>query len=71
MEMHKTSEEMLTHIRQHVTRWPAGKQDIAAECQGMSDITDQEKKWFLDSLPEGIYDTPEDVLKALQMKQMA
>jgi hypothetical protein len=35
----------------------------------MCDITDAEKKWFIENLPDGAYDTPEDVLKALQMSQ--
>ena len=67
--MYKTSEEMMTHLRDHVAKWPASKQDIIATCQNMSDITSGEQKWFMETLPDKVYDTPEDVVKALEMKQ--
>ncbi|MEK7556943.1 MAG: DUF2795 domain-containing protein [Patescibacteria group bacterium] len=54
------------HLKEHVG-YPATKADLVAACNGMSDFTAEDKKWFMDNLPEGTYNSAEEVEKALGM----
>lgn len=53
------------HIKNHVSGYPTTKADLVAACNNMSDFSDADKKEFADKLPDGTYNTPEDVMKAL------
>ena len=54
------SKELSTHLREHVSKWPATREDIVSACNNISDIPDEERKWVLKNLPAGTYDAPED-----------
>lgn len=58
--------EMKSHINNHVN-YPTTKKALMEACNNMNHITDEDKKWFADTLPDGEYKTPEDVMKALGM----
>lgn len=54
----------MDHLKSHVT-YPATRSDLVTACNNLSDFSDEDKKEFENSLPEGTYNTPEDVTKAL------
>lgn len=60
--------EIMTHINEHV-KYPATKEDLVEACNNMSHVPDEDKKWFIDNLPEGQYAKSEDVMKALGMNE--
>lgn len=57
---------MMTHIKDHVD-YPTTKKALVEACNNMTEISDEDKKWFIDTLPEGEYKKPGDVMKALKM----
>lgn len=57
----------IAHLKTHQT-YPATKADLVAACNGLSDFSEEDKKMFSDTLPEGTYNTAEDVMKALNMQ---
>ncbi len=54
------------HLKQH-QKYPATKEELVAECNMLSDFSDEDKKWFESNLPEGTYKSAEDVMQALGM----
>ena len=57
----------LDHIKNH-TQYPTSSQALIAACGNMSDLASEDKEWFGKTLPEGTYNTPEDVVKAVLAK---
>lgn len=55
----------MDHLKTHMDKWPATKAELVAACNNLSDFTPEDKKEFETNLPEGTYNTPEDVAKAL------
>jgi hypothetical protein len=60
------SKELSTHLQEHIKTLPATKEDIVKACSNMSDITEQERRWVNENLPEGLFHTPEEAEMALQ-----
>jgi len=56
----------VAHLKTHQT-YPATKAQLVAECDNLSDFTPEDKKEFMDKLPEGSYATTQDAMKALGM----
>ena len=54
----------MDHMSSHV-KYPATKADLVMACNNMSEFSDADKKEFVDTLPEGSYNSAEDVKKAL------
>lgn len=54
----------MDHLNTH-QKYPATKADLVAECDGLSDFSEADKKEFMDKLPEGTYNAAADVVKAL------
>ena len=52
------------HLRDH-QQYPASRAELLASCKGLSDFSAGEKRWFADHLPEGTYQSADEVLKAL------
>lgn len=52
------------HLREHAT-YPATKAEMVAHCNGLSDFSDDDKKEFADKLPEGTYNSADEVITAL------
>ena len=65
MNMPKQKAAMVAHM-DHVD-YPASKQNLVEACNKMSGISDEDKKWFMENLPEGSYDNADDVKTALSM----
>lgn len=53
------------HI-QHLS-YPSTKSEIVAACNKMAEMPEADRKWIADNLPEGRYERPEDVIRALPL----
>ena len=60
------TQTMMGHLQGHVT-YPADKATLVAACNGMSDVSEEDKKEFIEKLPEGNYTSAEEVKTALGM----
>lgn len=58
---------MMDHLQGHIT-YPATKAQLVAACNNMSDVNPQDKTDFAAKLPEGTYNSADDVMKALGMQ---
>ena len=58
---------MTDHLKTHIT-YPATKAQLAAACNGMSDVNPQDKMDFVTKLPDGTYNSADDVMRALGME---
>jgi len=52
------------HLRSH-QNYPASKADLVAACNNLSDFSEEDKREFENSLPEGTYNSADEVVKAL------
>ena len=55
------------HLRDH-QRYPATRAEILAECDNLSDFTDQDRRWFAEKLPEATYHSPDEVLEVIGLR---
>jgi len=53
------------HIRNHAGGYPTTKQSLVTACNNMSDFSEEDKKEFAEKLPDGTYNSPEEVIAAL------
>lgn len=60
----------MMHLHEHQS-YPATKAELVAECNNLSDFSDADKKEFSDALPEGTYNSAEEVAAALGWKVKA
>ena len=54
----------MEHFKTHQS-YPATKEELVKECNNLSDFSEEDKKWFVEHLPEGTYDSADDVVGAL------
>ncbi|MBI2599971.1 DUF2795 domain-containing protein [Candidatus Daviesbacteria bacterium] len=66
--MPKQKSEMMEHLS-HVD-YPASKQDLVDACEKMSDVPEEDKKWFTEKLPDQTYNSAEEVKTALGIQAM-
>lgn len=59
-------QDIKTHIREHVT-YPVSRSEMLAACNQMMDIPEAEREWMSENLPEGSYNSPEEVINALNL----
>jgi hypothetical protein len=55
------------HLTKHQT-YPATRAELLASCKNLMEFSDGEKKWFAAHLPEGTYNSADEVMKALYKK---
>ena len=60
-------ENIKRHLKQH-QKYPASKADLVASCYNLRDLSANDKKWFVDMLPEGTYRSAEQVITTLGLK---
>jgi hypothetical protein len=55
------------YIERHIQHllYPSTKSQLLAACNNMAEMPEFERKWIADTLPEGRYERPEDVIRAL------
>ena len=56
----------IDHLKNH-QKYPATKEALLAECNNLSDFSEEDKKWFTEKLPEGNYNSAEEVMTALEL----
>lgn len=54
----------MEHLMKHQS-YPATKADLVKECNELSDFSAGDKEWFTNNLPEGMYNSAEEVMDAL------
>ena len=59
---------VIKHLREH-QEYPATKEEMVEECDGLSDFSDEDKEWFTDNLPDGTYNSADEVIKALKLSK--
>lgn len=57
----------IMHLKEHQT-YPATKADLVASCNNLSDFSEADKEEFAKQLPEGTYNTADEVVEALGWK---
>lgn len=55
---------VVSHLKSH-QKYPATKAELVAECDGLSDFSEEDKKEFSSKLPGGTYNSANDVIEAL------
>lgn len=61
----------LAHLKDHQT-YPATKMELVEACNKLSDFSKEDKQWFMENLPDGTYESADEVIMALGWKkQMA
>ena len=55
---------VISHLKSH-QKYQATKAELVAECDNLSDFSEEDKKEFSSKLPGGTYDSADDVIKAL------
>lgn len=58
----------ISHLKEH-QKYPATKEELMAECDNLSDFSEEDKKWFGDNLPDGSYQSADEVVKALGLDE--
>ena len=54
----------LDHLKTH-QKYPATKAELLKECDGLSDFSEEDKKWFSEHLTKGEYESAEEVIADL------
>ena len=54
------------HLKTHMD-YPATKQELVDACNHMSEFSEEDKTWFAEHLPEGTYNSAEEVMRATGM----
>lgn len=52
------------HLKKH-QEYPATKDDLIAACYGLTDFSEEDKKWFMSHLPERTYYSADEVAMVL------
>jgi len=62
----ENTQGVMEHLKGH-QQYPATKADLVAACNSLSDFSPADKEEFASKLPEGTYNSAEEVMKALGM----
>lgn len=60
----KDIKNAIDHLKTH-QKYPATKEQLIEECNKLSDFSQEDKKWFMDNLPDKTFSSPDDVIQAL------
>jgi hypothetical protein len=60
----KDIKNAIKHLREH-QEFPATKEELIESCNNLADFSEEDKMWFQEHLPEGTYNSAEDVMKTL------
>jgi hypothetical protein len=59
--------KLKAHAVDHI-KYPATRAEILAACAQTPEFSAGEKKWIEQNLPEGTYNSPDDVLRAMKLQ---
>jgi hypothetical protein len=54
----------VNHLSTHIS-YPATAEELKKACNGMEDVPENERREFIEKLPDGTYNSAEDVMKAV------
>lgn len=57
-------DDVMMHL-DHVD-YPATKQELVEACNNMDDVTDEDRKWFIENLPARTFKNADEVKEALE-----
>jgi len=60
----ENKEGALDHLKSHQS-YPATKAELVAECDNLSDFSEEDKKEFTEKLPDKSYNSADEVVEAL------
>ena len=60
----QNKEGALDHLKSHQS-YPATKAELVAECDNLSDFSEEDKKEFTEKLPDKSYNSADEVVEAL------
>lgn len=60
----QNTQQAMDHLKNHQT-YPANKAQLVAQCNNLSDFAPEDKQWFENNLPEGTYNSADEITKAL------
>lgn len=63
-------ENVMGHLKND-QKFPATREELLEECNHLSDFTKDDKEWFMKSLPDGTYNSAEEVMAAIGIQQPA
>ncbi len=63
----KDIKSTIDHLKMHQS-YPTTRDELVKECNELSDFSDADKKWFEKNLPEGAYNSAEEVMNALGIR---
>lgn len=55
------------HLREH-QKYPATKEELIETCNQLGDFSEEDKQTFMDKLPDGTFNSAEEVMMALGME---
>ena len=64
------AKNIMQHLHDHQS-YPATREELVAECDELSDFSEEDKQWFRSKLPDRTYNSAQEVMDALGMKAEA
>lgn len=58
----------IKHLKEH-QKYPATKEELTAACYGLSDFSEEDKKWFTEHLSDKTYKSADEVIKAVGLNK--
>lgn len=58
---------VIAHLKEHQS-YPATKEQLVAECDNLSDFSDEDKAEFSEKITDGTYNNAEEVVQALGLE---
>ncbi len=56
--------EELAHLKNHV-EYPTDQAGVVKACNNMADVNEADRSWFVQALPDGTYESADEVMSAL------
>jgi len=63
----QNKEGAVDHLKSHQS-YPATKAELVAECDNLSDFSEEDKKEFTEKLPDKSYNSADEVIEALGLE---
>ncbi len=65
----QNKKDAIDHLKTHQS-YPATKAELIAECDNLSDFSDEDKKWFMEHLTKENYESANAVMKDLGLEEI-
>ena len=65
----QNKKDAIDHLKTHQS-YPATKAELIAECDNLSDFSDEDKKWLMEHLTKENYESANAVMKDLGLEEI-